>query len=585
MTLHNIDITHLTNGNLKKLPRHDFNSETGFDSDDDTLDQIYDFADFTEPKMKIKKWLFKSPDDEEEIIVETRSKTDLHYYQPYGTSNENYYLGHSQNSSIKATANNKTSLQSDVELMRNITLNNSFSHIQQSSPREIANNHESPNPIDIYTNNTNQQEYEVQSFTLEFNDDSSLVSNTYKSNAKDTKRIPKTEARVYVNNPDIFTPPPARQLNQVITSSSASSFKIPSKPLVAQTSSLAPKEKKSITFDAPKSPIVRIISINDQLPAGKLSSPSSAKKPFAPVLPTQTPSASPPPDYSNNESEASVEVKQQLPHTDSVSSMSSNLEDEVAVELTPKPTPSPPPAPPLPVFMTPPSESTEQKPTEAVSAPPPPPPPPPPFPALKDLSKSSTASPPPPPPPPPPPMPAVKTDGLLKFKKTSKSNSSKLKSDVKSNELQRELEKKLSKIKKTIKLEEETNGGSSGGDGGNAALISLDNSNNIHRFDPSLIQADVPAKVKEVSFREHTEILDDSHASDNKENNASSSINELLDFDPTETFTAKAKQALEKYKNSKSSSNSPSESSAHSTLDLKLKTKRHAPLPFQINKS
>lgn len=69
---------------------------------------------------------------------------------------------------------------------------------------------------DIYQKS--QQEYEVQSFTLEFNDDLvSLASFNYKNQRKESKSVPKTEARVYVNNPDIFVTPNTKQLASKVT--------------------------------------------------------------------------------------------------------------------------------------------------------------------------------------------------------------------------------------------------------------------------------------------------------------------------------------------------------------------------------
>ena len=69
-----------------------------------------------------------------------------------------------------------------------------------------------------------------------------------------------------------------------------------------------------------------------------------------------------------------------------------------------------------------------------------------------------------------------------------------------------------------------------------------------------------------------------------KESQPEDKKNVDFELDPNETFTAKAKKALEKYRSSKS--NSPSVSSqansTNSTLKLKNKTKpKHAPLPFR----
>ena len=69
---------------------------------------------------------------------------------------------------------------------------------------------------DLLEQRKNQQEYEVQSFTLEFNDDLTSLS-SYNAGRRESKSFPKSEARVYVNNPDIFEVPNAKQLTQVVT--------------------------------------------------------------------------------------------------------------------------------------------------------------------------------------------------------------------------------------------------------------------------------------------------------------------------------------------------------------------------------
>lgn len=152
----------------RKLPRLDIGSDV--DSDDDTLDQIYGFADFNEntSKMKINKWLSKSQDDEDEINSGIESA---------------YYLTGSQSGKI---AKHGTQIETQTD-------QNCFDD-----------------------NESAQQEYEVQSFTLEFNDDLASMA-SFRINNVDSKVRPINEARVYVDNPDIFVPPTARPLTQVIT--------------------------------------------------------------------------------------------------------------------------------------------------------------------------------------------------------------------------------------------------------------------------------------------------------------------------------------------------------------------------------
>lgn len=194
----------------------------------------------------------------------------------------------------------------------------------------------------------------------------------------------------------------------------------------------------------------------------------------------------------------------------------------------------------------------------------------------KQTSAPTTGVPPPPPPPPPPFLLANQppADGLLKFTKTKPVTTHQApkapnKTENPMNDLQRELESKLIKVKQSL---EQTNSN---------ALSSLGNNNNenyatIRRFDPDLITG-----PKEVSFNENMALNALNTVLDDKENDRS------FTFDPKETFTSKAKNALEKYKISKSSSSS--EKSPNSSVELRIKnknnTKKHAPFPFQMNQS
>ena len=136
------------------------------------------------------------------------------------------------------------------------------------------------------------------------------------------------------------------------------------------------------------------------------------------------------------------------------------------------------------------------------------------------------------------------------------------------NDLQRELEKKLVSVKKTLDAEIEPNH--------QERKYSA-----IHHFDPEFITS-----PKEVSFNQDMAPNNLEELNDKENVNRKTSF----DFDPRETFTSKAKEALEKYKIARStSSNSVSEHSANSSVDMrsvvKSQNKRHAPLPFQINQS
>lgn len=198
------------------------------------------------------------------------------------------------------------------------------------------------------------------------------------------------------------------------------------------------------------------------------------------------------------------------------------------------------------------------------------------------------------PPPPPPPLPPLllsnnqpQQGGMLKFQKTKTSNAAAgaplgvaLKPVTKAsvqqaapmNDLQAELEKKLVKYKMKI-------------DGEHYGALSSQKKKDkepdystIHRFDPVLIQAG-----KEVSFQEDQVLNDLNSILDNKENDAADSEKDS-NFDPRDTFTAKAKEALEKYKIAKTSSNS-SENSSVNFKPIVKSDKRHAPLPFKMNQS
>ncbi len=373
---------------------------------------------------------------------------------------------------------------------------------------------------------------------------------------------------------------------------------------------------------------------------------SIIKKPIAPVLSTNIDAIpqsenvhSPAPDYSTSESNhSSLNIKiatlrrSKLNH-DTYAVPEIDFVNVTQFDSAPS-TPAPlPPSPPSPAVLAAAASLLNESSTIITmssspvapvqgSAPPPapaPPPPPPPMPLIPIIQKKeeilspapaapalpktllidtnqsenngALSSPQPTTPPPPPPAPPVPQDGLLKFTKTAankstniKTNNNDSKTDNKSNtmnELQKELQKKLIDVKKSMQMaENKQNNVAKALEVNESAQTNLSNNKN-------------KSSNKEVSFNEDHIVTNNlnKRISENKENAKIDDLN-LLDFNPNETFTSKAKLALESYKTSKNSpSNSPSEQeSANSTLETKQKKlltsgKKHAPLPFQTNQS
>jgi hypothetical protein len=89
----------------------------------------------------------------------------------------------------------------------------------------------------------------------------------------------------------------------------------------------------------------------------------------------------------------------------------------------------------------------------------------------------------------------------------------------------------------------------------------------IHRFEPVFIQG-----AKEVSFRQDQALNDRDHLLESDKENG-----EQRGWLKTDTFTQKARRALEMYKSASSSQSA--------SLNVGEKVKRHAPLPFQMSQS
>jgi len=212
---------------------------------------------------------------------------------------------------------------------------------------------------------------------------------------------------------------------------------------------------------------------------------------------------------------------------------------------------------------------------------PPPPPPPAPMSTVDTSPKPSFSGPVPPPPPPPPFLLNLNQpkDGLLKFQKTKEATSRPLKpkqaQTTPVNELQRELELKLVNVRKNLDRDAE---GSTNNERQSRKYSA------IHHFDPEYISSPKEVNFKNMSGNNLEEFSDKENASKSK------NLKKGLDFNPRETFTSKAKKALEEYKIEKSTSySSLSGHSASSSVDLRSvaqsHNKKHAPLPFKFNQS
>ena len=382
--------------------------------------------------MKINKWISKSQteDDRDDHDDDFNDQFKFHSKQ----DGFNYYGGSLENQSRNSSAHNSNRYYSP----RYNTISPGF-----------------------------KQEYETQSFTLDFNDDISLTSNhALKEKAKQKQNGPKTEARVYVNNPEIFTPPNQKQLGQV-------------SPLRSSRNHSSPPTEKSIT---------NIVN-NYELNANLLNIPETAE------------------DHSvkhHNENQRhknvinSVSVSPTVNQQENIHSKMINITDEIysrkdPVQISTRPYKSTlelssPRSSIQPILvshreMSPKSPKSHHTRTQKTPS----------IPVSHQKSsatslktdQNSSMAPPPPPPPPPPPLSlfAKPADGLLKFASTSKKiHNNKPKLDKNMESLQEELEKKLVKVRKSLAIAEKNNEHQS------AALISIDNQNNIHRFDPSLVE-------------------------------------------------------------------------------------------------
>lgn len=453
---------------MAKLNLNDSDNESELD---DTLD-IYGFANFSErnSQMKINKW---------------KSQTDDEFEQEPNFNNQFRFK------------------KSD-----GFSLDNNPNTSRLSSASNRINTKYSPRYNTISTNTNVQKEYETQSITLDFNDDASLASNNLDQKLVNLRNHPKTEARVYVNNPEIFMPPNIKQLNQVsprnFVSSTNVSPKFSNVNTHQDTTSNSTPNRENKFFYHQDSKQFRTRT-NETNPSITSSSHDNLYQNVVNVSRKQPAQYKSTLDLTNNRKQPTNLVRNISP----------------LPMHSPKSTPSPATAPPPPSSAGSRKSAAQVLTIQTTSVPPqqppslPPPPPPPSVPLLNISSSPKTSGhsahipqnsallsaqiappsslpplPPPsiPPPPPPPPPPtslfAPKQDGLLKFQKTTntigKANGKNMDS------LHEELEKKLVKIRQSV---DEANITSSENkiDYVSPALISLDNNHNIHRFDPNLV--------------------------------------------------------------------------------------------------
>lgn len=431
------------NSKLTRLNLNDSDND-GDSEADDTLDQIYGFANFSErnSQMKINKWISKSPTDDENEI-------DFNQFRFKKLDSPNYYGGSLDPNSRVSSAQHSN---------RYLKLSPRFNTISSD--------------VNV------QAEYETQSFTLDFNDDASLTSNHLLERVP-SRSQPKNEARVYVNNPEIFVQPNLRQLNQVSHRNHSSPPS--SRSLTNIVNNLSAYNKSNISVNSKDD---KFYYHSDQKMSRDFNANNSFITPsqeniFSKVVNVSQPykstvELSPSSNHSNlalSRKKSPVALSSPRPSKTSAPQLP-HYSPRIAVAHPPPPL-TPKTSNPTPQPLSPRTSIKTSKPlllnsSDQSKIPPPP---------LLQLPSSIPVppGPPPPPPPPPPPFPS-KTDGLLKFQKTCNNNESSKKMDS----LQEELEKKLVGVRKSLAIAENSQ---------SSALIWLDTTNNIHRFDPRLVDS------------------------------------------------------------------------------------------------
>ena len=530
------------------------------DSDDETLEQIYSFADFNDntSKMKIKKWLSKSqdndlneyePDYNNSISYNQNNNISSRYphvnqinfssysngnsgshnnsprYQNGGYNNNNNNTNNNENISPRSprlTRYDETNTNPEIYYDPSVIRPSSKSKRPAPLAPDIDPNHyynNSNNSLNTFSikNPDYEKEYEIQTFSIDLLDEMSISSRDYKFFEQIDRVEPKTEARVYVNNPDTAPAPPKPSTYQ---------------PLSAQVNNNQLKYSK----------------MNGSPTRASQAKPSTATNKTS-ILAEQSKSDSPKTNVIHVEQSGMNHKSSILKNSNTNSSIVRNTNSSIIKNK---------PASNFQADLSKRSASTprfSQKATSNTSiAPAPPAPPPPPAPPLSQQS-SSVPNAPSFPPPPPPPLPQSEPAGLLKFtKKTNKTNENR-----KMSSLQEELESKLFKVRQS--LSENADDGSNRNSVNykeDSALI-VDNVNNILRFDPSLLKTE----SKKNLVNGHNGEINKSninhqmiHVNGHGNSNGMNGDDGEFILDPRETFTSKAKKALESYRNTKSSTSS-----------------------------
>lgn len=607
--------------------------------EEDGLDQIYGFADFSNEhssKMKINKWLSKSQDrdiDESESPINGHQRPALSK-NSYLTGNE---LNEKRESRLTRFSDMKTTneilyLKEDYDQNDNDDLiKKKNSNDQKTQKNHLFSAHLYSIKHSQEEDDFDEREYEIQTSTLDFSDELSISSH---SDFKYLNRLshfnghaeiePKTEARVFVNNPEIVVHKQSpRQLYELVedpgktnqqrsrkmSPTSGNSFyaaknnfsKASNKPSEnrSMSSSLSPPRQ---IYGSHVEPFTQISLSNNNQPNYSIKSQNSAqntkstvptgpqairyyyhyyfprtKNSLKPILipihsenhdkqnqsPPSRQSQTVSKRISSNSSTAtkfnnntSFVNQQQNNHTKSFKSDIYNSLDDSKYNV---------------INVEPPLSNSITHNNQRMSFKPP-------LEAhlingnhdsnndhsyeyLHEVSNSITIHQPPspsfPPPPPPPPPLAIQnldnnSSGYLKAR-SSNSTAPNLNGKM---SLQQELEQRLRKKKSASRKSS------------SSTEESTNNHNIVHRFDPTSISTN--------------------HGLSNGSNDFNGIDIDILndEFNNNETFTSKAKKALESYKVSKTGSSSSSNDGSSEILDaVKIKKSsskaKHAPLPFR----
>ena len=554
--------------------------------------------------MKIQKWL---PPEQESIeneinddnhknnfiyMVDGQSKNTVNGSSPKSIrSKYKKYENNNNNNNHNNNSNNNYSNYKTIGINDNYSPLNS----RNNSPKrtfKVGEVYSLPQQPPQPQNQYVLPEYEIQTFTVDLLDDN---ISTYSDNIilnqsfkrQNDKLEPKTEARVYVNNPDLI-------IENYTYNSSTSPPRSPTTSIYRYNSNSPTENRSKVRVDSsPYSRLVsetqynnsiysknRNVSINDNLRREHVSQPSnnhdSKNKHFYEI------------------EHSSTLIQKEIRNSPTLINKINSVYQKTQSTI---PTPPPPPPPPLPSFFNNNNNhshkisnnlgnnSSNNQSTlnltsgnSSVSSG-----------MLKFQKTKSVVKPaatPPPPPPPPPPS---------SFFSSNNSHPS--------GGLNDELNSKLSNIRK--KVEQNVNNSQKthlnhnyNNQKNNYSDIKKDE-NMIHRFDPSNIDNSVKRKEyhslkangENGIYKFDPSITSNGNEKENKNgvnyynqnlkiNNQDNSSDYIIN--PNETFTQKAKKALENYRNTRGSNSSNSDINDDNLVKLKKFSKsKHAPLPFK----